>query len=350
MSPEAKHSVARVLDSGYVGQGEKVEEFEEKLAHRMGTRSVLTVNSGTSALDLALVCLEIGLGDEVISTPMTCSATNHAINNTGATIVWADIDPISGLISAEAVTRSITERTRAIVTVDWAGEPVIPSLGLLRTGIPLVIDAAHRAPVADARYVRGGDVFIAYSFQAIKFLTTGDGGLLAVPHGHYDKAKLIRWFGLDRTSSADFRCAQPITIKGHKWHMNDIAAAIGLANLEGLDERVAQHRANVARLRDMGVAIAGGADSHHWVAFVHVKDRPGFQGFMSSMGISTSLVHSRNDLHPVFSTPQCAILKHLEIFTRSYVAIPCGWWLSEADVTHIGETILAWEKQHGRPE
>jgi dTDP-4-amino-4,6-dideoxygalactose transaminase len=131
--------------------------------------------------------------------------------------------------------------------------------------------------------------------------------------------------------------------------MNDISAAIGLANLEGLDERVAQHRANVGRLRDMGVAVAGGGDSHHWVAFLHTKDRSDFQEHMAQRDIATSLVHSRNDRHPIFG-PSSGALPGLAAFDKTYIAIPCGWWLSESDVTHVGETILAWEKQHGRPE
>jgi dTDP-4-amino-4,6-dideoxygalactose transaminase len=338
----ATERVAEVLASGYLGQGEKVEEFEEKLAQRVGTRNVLAVNSGTSALDLALACLEIGPGDEVISTPMTCSATNHAINNTGATIVWADIDPITGLISAESVTRAITEKTRAIVCVDWAGEKVELSLGLLRTGIPLIIDSAHRAPSVDDRSNRGGDVFIAYSFQAIKFLTTGDGGCLITPPHHLERARLQRWFGLDRLSSSDFRCAQSISLRGSKWHMNDIAAAIGLANLEGLYERVVRHQQIVGFYKDKKIPITGSPESHHWVAFLHVKDRPEFQRHMAQRNIATSLVHSRNDRHPVFGSSSTRLPK-TDAFDRTYCAIPCGWWLTDAEVEHIAESVLWWK-------
>lgn len=348
MSPEAKHRVAKVLDSGYVGQGAVVEEFEERLADRVGTRNVLTVNSGTSALDLALACIGVGPGDEVISTPMTCSATNHAINNTGATIVWADINPISGIISAESVTRQITDRTKAVVVVDWGGEMVGLRLGLLRRELSIIIDSAHRAPAMDSRYRTDGNVYCALSFQAIKFLTTGDGGALVVPEIQLKYARLRRWFGLDRTASSDFRCDQPIVTKGHKWHMNDIAAAIGLANLEELDWRLMKHRQVVNFYEDRGLAVAGGEDSHHWVAFLHVNDRAGFIRFMADRNVATSLVHSRNDKHPVF--PPGGQLPGLERFSQSYCAIPCGWWLTDAEVEHIASSVLLWEAEHGRPE
>ena len=114
--------VNSVLRSGYIGQGAVVEEFESRLAERIGSPYVLAVNSGTSALDLALSVIGVGPGDEVISTPMTCSATNHAINNRGAQLVWADIDPISGLISPESIASAVTPATKAIVVVDWGGE------------------------------------------------------------------------------------------------------------------------------------------------------------------------------------------------------------------------------------
>lgn len=345
MSPNAASRVAEVLSSGFIGEGPVVKEFEQKLGELVGTTNVVAVNSGTAALDLALACLNIGPSDEVITTPMTCSATVHAINNTGATVVWADIDPISGLISAASATSLITERTKAIVPVDWGGERVPLEMGLLRSEMPIIIDSAHRAPLPDPRYKEEGNVFVAYSFQAIKFLTTGDGGCLVVPKKYYAEAKLRRWFGLDRESSADFRCSQKITLPGHKWHLTDIAAAIGLANLEGLDERVAAHARNYARITSLG-----SLQTQAWVAFLHVINRPDFQRFMAERGIATSLVHSRNDLQPVFWKAKNGGLDGLERFDKTYCAIPCGWWLTDAEVEHIGESVQEWERMHGRPE
>jgi dTDP-4-amino-4,6-dideoxygalactose transaminase len=352
MSPKASERVKAVLESDpcYVGQGPVVEEFERELAKLTGTPNILTTSSGTAALDLALACLEIGPGDEVISTPMTCSATNHAINNTGATIVWADIDPISGLIFPESVTQAITDRTKAVVVVDWGGERVNFRLGLRRRELAVIVDAAHRAPMGDSRYVPDGNTYIAYSFQAIKFLTTGDGGALVVPSQRYEMAKLGRWFGLDRTSSSDFRCSQTISVKGSKWHMNDIAASIGLANLEGLNDRVARQIAVARAYKQMGLDLEVDCDSHHWVAFIHTIDRTGFQAHMAKRGIATSLVHSRNDSHPVFGRAVKQPMLGLERFDDTYIGIPSGWWLADSEIEHIGKSVLEWESQRGRVE
>ena len=351
MSPFASGRVATVLNSGYIGQGPVVEAFEAALAQRIGTPNVLSTNSGTSAIDLALACIGVGPGDEVISTPMTCSATNMPIHNRGATIVWADIDSRSGLISPESIEAAITPRTKAIVVVDWAGERSDVEAIRRFSQLPILIDAAHRAPVHDDRYAPGAQVLVAYSFQAIKFLTTGDGGALLVPEAHYRDAKLRRWFGLDRESSADFRCAQRITLDGYKYHMTDIDAAIGLANLEGLDARIARQRMVAFLYRGQGIRLSGYPDSHFWVAFLHVNDREGFQRFMADRDIATSLVHSRNDLHPVFANGRNpSPLSGLDSFDKTYIAIPCGWWLTDAEVEHISSSVLAWEKSHGRPE
>ena len=348
MADNAPDKVSAVLRSGYIGQGERVEEFEAALASRTETKNILTTNSGTAALELALACIGVGPGDEVISTPMTCSASNHVINNSGARIVWADIDPISGLISPEAVTQAITDRTKAVVAVDWAGERVDFRLGLLRRELPILVDSAHRAPSRDDRYRPDDNVYIAYSFQAIKFLTTGDGGCLVVPEKQYAKCKLMRWFGLDRESGTDHRCSQSISVKGHKWHMTDIDAAIGLANLKGLSDRVARHQMVAFLYKGQGLNVTGSGESHHWVAFLHVNARPNFQKYMAEQNIATSLVHSRNDLHPVFRSATIP-LTGVDAFDRTYCAIPCGWWLTDAEVEHIAQSVLAWEAQHGRP-
>ena len=120
MSPDAKHRVAEVLESGYVAQGPKVKEFEEELGKILGG-PVLTVNSCTSALDLAMHLCGVGPGTEVLTSPLSCSATNSPIVTKGARPVWVDINPTTGLISPSNAADKITNRTVAVVVVDWEG-------------------------------------------------------------------------------------------------------------------------------------------------------------------------------------------------------------------------------------
>src|SRR5688500_474369 len=118
MAAHAPQMVAAVLESGYIGQGPKVEQLESQLQARLGHRNLLALNSCTAALDLSLHLIGVGPGDEVVTTPITCTATNAVIVRRGATPVWADVDPHTGLISPDDVGRKITPRTKAIMAVD----------------------------------------------------------------------------------------------------------------------------------------------------------------------------------------------------------------------------------------
>ena len=146
MPKDVDKPLLQVLHSGYIGQGAQVEMFESKLAKFLDTPNVLTVNSGTSALQLALRLANIGEGDEVISTPMTCSATNEPILATGAEIVWADVFPQNGLLNPSSVEEKITNKTKAIMCVDWGG--TVCDLDRLmkiakNNNLKLIEDAAH---------------------------------------------------------------------------------------------------------------------------------------------------------------------------------------------------------------
>src|SRR5258706_5816881 len=120
MADEVIPQVAEVLASGYIGKGPQVANFEHELSLFYGM-PVLAVNSCTAAIELALKLIGVGPRDEVISTPMTCLATNAAVLRSGARIVWADVKPDTGLIDEHAVHAAITRKTKAIVAVDWAG-------------------------------------------------------------------------------------------------------------------------------------------------------------------------------------------------------------------------------------
>ena len=356
VAPEAKERVAATLtpdESGrsYLGEGPRVQEFEHAFGQLVGFSSLspLALNSCTSALDLACHLIGVGLGDEVITTPMTCTATNGVLVNRGAKLVWADVDPVMGLIDPADVRKKITRRTRAIMAVDWAGRSCNYS-GLklaseIDTGrfIPIIQDAAHNVFVDPNNH---GD-YVAWSFQAIKHLTTGDGGALLVPDRQYERARLLRWYGLDRTSSADFRCSQDIKEVGYKYHMNDIAATIGLANIPHVPDLVARHRENAAwysqALQDVPGLTSPPEDSGSswWLYCLLVDDRASLIGHLASRGISASPVHRRNDTHPAFFYPN-GQLPGVDAFAEHEVAIPVGWWVTEEDREHIASAVLEW--------
>lgn len=356
MSPHANSRLIDTLTSGYIGEGPKVKEFEERLAADLGL-PVLCTNSCTSALDMAYHLIGLGKGDEVISTPMTCLATNMPLALRGCKIRWADVDPRTGNISPESVADLISFDTKAIVVTDWAGRPC--DYNALRhisrqfmKFPPIVEDAAHAfgaryngEPIAES----GGD-YVAFSFQAIKHLTTGDGGALKVPFHKYEQARLLRWYGLDRNDSTAMRCLQQAIAPGFKYHMNDIAATIGLANLDYAAINLSRHRANASYYwthLPKHIQAPFDPEASYWIYTILVDDPARFERQMAAAGITASQVHTRNDFQDCLpSSPHP--LPGLDEFSAHMVSIPVGWWLSREDLEHIvaSVTLAVGERNH----
>jgi len=355
MADSVKDAVVRVLYSGYVGEGEEVQKFEHALAARIGTPTVLTVNSGTSALHLAYhLCMERASDSEVITTPMTCTATNMPILQNGARIVWADVDPLTGNIDPDQVEALITEKTRAIVMVHWGGNPCdidrICEIGA-RRGIKVIEDAAHAlGAVYRGRPVGQDSDFVVFSFQAIKHVTSVDGGCLVckAPEDNA-RGRLLRWYGIDRTirDPIDFRGEMDIPEAGYKFHMNNVAAAIGRENLKHLDWILARHRENArfydAAFRDLSRITVAPENpdgiSAAWLYTIHVSNRDELMRKLSEHGIGASKVHTRNDAHSAFARFQRP-LPRCEEFNRTHLCIPVGWWVSASDRERVADAVI----------
>lgn len=335
---QALKSIGEVLESGYVGQGPWVDRFEKKLAETLGVPewAVLTVNSGTSALQLAMALVGVA-GKEVILPPVTCTADPHAVLAMGASIVWADVDPHTGLLDPADVLRRVTPRTAAIIPTDWGGTtPYLAELADL--GIPIIQDAAHNF---GGRFY--GD-YVALSFQAIKHLHTADGGCLLVPFNaaKAEEGRLRRWFSLDRRSNADFRCSQNSRFPGYKFHMTDVDAALGLANLPLALESVRLSQQNAAYYQahlPAQVLVPWDDLSPYWIYTILVDKRDQFMAFMHQKGIATSPVHAICTKHDAFPK---ASLPGAEAFTARNVAIPNGFWVTPEDRDRIVTAVTEW--------
>ena len=368
MADEAADRVSETLRSGFIGQGPRVEEFETELKRRIGNPRVLTLNSGTSALHLALHLLRkadpargwpgLGPDDEVLTTPLTCTATNWPILANGLKLKWVDVNPNNLNMDPDDLAAQLSPRTRAIMLVHWGGYPVdldrvraVQDLAQERYGVrpPVIEDGAHAwASTYKGQPLGNHGNACTFSFQAIKHLTCGDGGALVLPdEANYRRGKLIRWYGIDReTERKDFRCEADIPEWGFKFHMNDISAAIGLENLRIVDRVIARHRANAhfynERLRDVpGVRLLEDEpdrESSYWLYTIRVERRDDFNRKMTDAGIMVSRVHERNDLHSCareFRRP----LPQLEAVVKDMICIPVGWWVTDEQRDFIAETI-----------
>jgi dTDP-4-amino-4,6-dideoxygalactose transaminase len=337
-----------VLYSGYVAQGEPVEQFERGFERFVGGGNALSVNSGTAALHIALILAGVGPDDEVVSTALTAEPTNVAIKMQGARIRYADIDRRTANISAASISESITAATKAIMVVDYAGVPVdvaaIRSISE-RHGLAVIHDAAHSL---GSKYQgrRAGNHFplTAFSFQAVKHITTIDGGILQIAdQASYNMGKLIRWFGIDKSKP---RLENHISLQGYKYHMNNVNATIGLMQLHDVESVISQHIDNGrffdCELRDVpGVELLQyyeNSEPSYWLYTMLVDDRDGFVRKLSENGVMASELHKRSDWHPYLNDFHQELPVLDEIY-KKLVHIPCGWWVNPEDREQITAII-----------
>jgi len=379
MSPTAADEVGKVLNSGYIGQGPKVEELEKNIQEFLDTDRVLTVNSGTSALHLALHLLKkpklttknfdgvafwdeqwpgINPGDEVLATALTCTASNFPILANGLKIKWVDIDPKTLNMDLDDLERKISPTTKAIILVHWGGYPNdldkikrIQEKAKQMYGFkPAVIeDGAHAfGSTYKGKSLGNHGNMVMHSLQAIKHITAVDGGVLILPHKElYDRGKLIRWYGIDREGNRkDFRCEADIAEWGFKFHMNDVCATVGIENLKHADEIISKHQSNAAfydkHLKDVkGVTLLErhpDRSSAYWIYSLLVDNRDSFMKHMKNCNIVVSQVHERNDKHTCVSEYKSA-LPVLDKTINKVVSIPVGWWITEEERQYIVDCI-----------
>ena len=337
-----------VLYSGYIAQGEIVETFERKFEEFIGGGYTLALNSGTSALHIALILAGIKEEDEVISTAMTAEPTNVAIKMVGAKVRWADVDYETGNISSKAIENAITAKTKAIIVVDYAGTSVdVKGVQEISSkyNIPVIEDAAHALGTTyNGRKTGNHFPFTVFSFQAIKHLTTVDGGALQIQDKElYEKGKLIRWFGLDKKLT---RLDNDIKFQGYKYHMNNVNAAIGLVQLENIQSSLDKYILVGKYLDEQLKGIEGvetvvhypNTESSYWLYTLKVDRREDFIKMMADNGFMASELHKRNDWHTYLNDFPTE-LPNLDHFYSRLVHIPCGWWVTLKDCDRMIASI-----------
>ena len=246
-------SVLEVLRSGMLAQGPKVARLEELFCSMAGTRHAVAVNNGTTALVAALQALDLAPGDEVVTTPFTFVATLNAALEAGATVRFADIGLDDFGLDPASVTEALTDRTRVLMPVHLYGQAAdMTALAPVAAdnGLALVEDAAqaHGAEV-DGRRV-GGFGQACFSLYATKNVTTGEGGVITTDDDHLaDRLRLLRNQGM--------RARYQYELAGHNYRMTDLQAAVGVPQMERLDEITEARRANAAFLDDGLAGIPG---------------------------------------------------------------------------------------------
>ena len=293
---EEIENVVEVLKSGMIAQGPKVMEFEEKFANWIGAKYGIATNSGTSALHVALLACGIGEGDEVITTPFTFIASGNAIVYTGATPVFADIDLDTYTIDPDSIENLITDKTRAILPVQLYGQAA--DMDKIREiaekhDLKIIEDAAqaHGAEYNGEKVGTFGDM-ACFSFYPTKNMTTSEGGMITTNDEELaKKAQMFRAHGASERYHHDEI--------GYNFRMTDIAAAIGLAQLNVIDEfnnkRISNANYLNEQLKDVeGIVTPKSPDNykhvyHQYTILVEKGNRDDWVEFLTNKGIGTGI-------------------------------------------------------------
>jgi perosamine synthetase len=337
VSPGATKQVADVLTSTFLSEGKITEQFEKQLCQTFNFKNIVTLNSGTSALHLALDLLNIKEGDEVIIPAQTFIATGLAVLYCKAKPVFADINYEDGNLNIESVRSKITSKTKAIICVHWGGYPCdmngLKEL-IKNTNIKLIEDAAHAlGSVYHGQMIGNISDITCFSFQAIKHLTTGDGGAITVNNPElYEKALRKKWFGIDRKNSSVSELGERVyDLKeiGYKYHLNNYAAALGLANLKDYNERLTKRKEIATfyknELNDLkGLSLFKEEPeriSAYWLFGFHVSDRDELIRDLKKLNIPTSVVHQRIDKYSIFGGIDMSLINQTK-FDKTQLHIP----------------------------
>jgi dTDP-4-amino-4,6-dideoxygalactose transaminase len=356
IGPEEVAAVTETLTSGWLTSGPRAEELERRLAELTGAKHALAVASGTAAMHLSLVGLGIGSGDEVITSPITWPATANVIVHAGATPVFVDVRDNDLNIDPELAAAAVTERTKAILPVDLAGQPADLD-PLLELGLPVVEDAAH-AIEAEYRGRQIGSVAHAtcFSLYATKNVAAGEGGAITTDDDVLaDELRELRLMRRSHGSRYDVRRA------GFKANLSDILAAIALCQLDKIEahaeirqRQVEAYDAAVADLSGITPLARNPRDRHSLHLYVvridpdaAGADRDAYQTALAEENIGTSIhflpVHTLTYYRERF--PQPAPLPVAERAGREVLSLPLSPAHSDED---IADAVDALRRVHAR--
>jgi dTDP-4-amino-4,6-dideoxygalactose transaminase len=353
---EEKTAVARVIDAGYLGMGREVQLFEEELQAYLGTSlQVICVNTGTAALHLAVQCLDIGPGDEVLVPSITYVASFQAVAAAGAKPVACDVTLGRAFIDLVDAERRLTSRTKAIMPVHYASDS--QEIGAVyafaaRHGLRVIEDAAHGfGCVRDGKRVGAEGDILCFSFDGIKNITSGEGG--AVVTGDAALARRIqdaRLLGVERDTEKRFKGERSWTFdvlnQGFRYHMSNIMAAIGREQLKKIGRFSKRRQSSVARYRKELAGLAGlsfldldyeNIVPHIFVIRVLNGRRDGLMDHLRANNIECGIHYQPNHLLNYFSTDYSLPIS--ENLISEFLTLPLHAELAEDELTKVIEAV-----------
>jgi len=355
ISNNAAKFVKKRLKTRWIGQGPIVDRFEKKFSKLfLNNQKCVSTGSGTDALHLAYILAGIKKGDEVITPVFTCTATNLPLLYIGAKLKFADIDTETMNISVKSIKKLITKKTKAIVCVHYGGN-VCDMEEILKIAkkykLKVIEDAAQALGAKyNNKYIGTIGDFTVFSFQAIKHITTGDGGLLAIKEQKLiQKAKRLRWFGIDRTKKQLGIWKNDIFEVGYKYQMTDLGAAVGLEALNDFSKIISHRRKiydtylkafkdnpRIKCVHNYNKSNKTGA----WIFTICSELKDKIQKILKQKNIESNQVHFRNDKYTVFKN-YCKNknFPNMDEIEEKYLVLPVHTKISIKDAKYISNII-----------
>lgn len=351
-----EQAAGAVLRSGQIASGPLVAQFEQAVAALAGQAHVVAVSDMSTALQIALRMAGVEPGDEVLTSAYACLSTNAPIAIAGARARWVDVDPATGGMDPEALRRAITPRSKVVVAYHLAGYPLqIEAIAAIcrEHGLQLIEDCnnALLATVGGRPVGSWGDYAI-YSFYPNRQINASEGGAVACRDAEgAARARRLRRYGIEvngfRDRWGEISPESQIVEIGLAAPFNQLCASLGLSQLGGVAERVAISRRHAAL---MGAQLEGlpglslvpatpGAEPAYWTLLLRLQERNRVMYRLKSIGVQCSTLHLRSDSYIALGGP--AELSGTQAFAAQVLAVPCGWWLSDAQVANVVNQLQA---------
>ncbi len=345
-------AIGGVFEKRWLGQGEEVAAFEEALGRYLGAKHVIAINTGTTALQLAMHALELGPGDEVIVPSMTFCASIQAITATGATPIFCEVTDTDLNMDVEDVRTLITERTRAIMPVHYCGNACDMDAILQLAedkGLTVIEDAAHAfGSKYKGRMIGSFGHFTCFSFDPIKNITSGEGGAIVTASDEMaDRLRKMRMLGIDRNRPSGSGGEYDVVVQGYRFHMSNMNAAVGLTQLARAhdfqarkSEIVNRYNAEFAGLEHITLLDWNMPDTFafSYVLRVTAAHRDAFRAHLKDWGVGTGMHYPPNHLLSYYSRDNVR-LPRTEKIAQEIVTIPLYYEMTDADVDRVIEAV-----------
>lgn len=332
-----------ILYSGQLSYGKYGKQFESQLKEFIGSEYILTINSYNTAMQVVLSTLGLQFGDEIIASPVSCLASNQPFATKGLKVIWADINPATGTLCSKDVEAKITDNTKAIFHNHFCGYvgdiDAINTLGK-KYGIPIIDDGieAFGSEYKGKKLGNVGTDVTVFSFQTVRLPNTIEGGAIVFKDkALYDKALLIRDYGIDRskfrTADGEINPDCDIELEGYGGLMSELNSFIGTKQMLNIEQllKVQQHNAikwqeelkNYTNINPLQINF--NTTPNFWVFGTISENCKETIAYFKSKGYYATGVHINNNIYSVFNNK--IELEGVDKFKQQFVAIPSGWWI-----------------------